>query len=64
MLAAAVKQPVGQRMDVSLAQHVVKPQVCNQKVVHGAAEFIAPVLTALRVPMQLFNRATEFLADI
>jgi hypothetical protein len=57
VLAAAVKQPVSQGKVVRLAQHIVKPQVRNQKVVHGAAQIMASALAALRVPMQIFDRA-------
>jgi hypothetical protein len=42
----------------------VKPEVGDQKVVHGAAQIIVSALASSRVPMQVFNRATEFLADV
>jgi hypothetical protein len=51
-------------MVVRLAQHIVKPEVGDQKMVHGAAQIIVSALDSMRVPMQVFNRATEFLADV
>jgi hypothetical protein len=51
-------------MVVRLAQHILKPEVRDQKVGQGAAQIIPSALAASRVAMQVFDRATEFLADV
>jgi hypothetical protein len=48
-------------MVVRLAQHILKPEVRDQKVGQGAAQIIPSTLAASRVAMQVFDRATEFL---
>jgi hypothetical protein len=42
----------------------MKPEVRDQKVQQGAAQIIPSALAASRVAMQVFDRATEFLADV
>lgn len=64
LLAAAVKQPVNQGPVGCLAQHVMQSQVCDKKMVHGAAQIITFALTATGMAMQIRDGEPEFLANI
>lgn len=64
ILAVPVEQAINQGTVVRLPQDVMQTYVRNEKIMHNHAQFIAFALTASGVPMEIFNGAPEFSADI